>query len=200
MSKTPLFLPSPTSSNPSTPGGPLEIISVTSSSDSPPPPPRRSPRKTKKRRRQPQQQLMAHVLIPPLPRGARKSDYVPVEERLRKRKRQNADKGKARAGDNSGSTALVHALQGAFENNWGTKKIPTPLDQALSAAFTHNSANPKVAATSSGNTRRRAETVSDSAASVELMIPSSTRACEKGKTPSAHVEQSTQETTARSQG
>jgi hypothetical protein len=130
---------------------------------------------------------MAHVLIPPLPRGARKSDYVPVEERLRTRKRQNADKGKARAGDNSGSTALVHALQGAFENNWGTKKIPTPLDQALSAAFTHNSANPKVLATSSGNTRRRAETVSDSTASVELIIPSSTRTHARARRGKRHL-------------
>ncbi len=61
---------------------------------------------------------MAYVLIPPLPPGARKSDYVPVEQRPRTRQRQTAAKGKARAGDNSGSKELVNMLQVAFESNW----------------------------------------------------------------------------------
>jgi hypothetical protein len=56
---------------------------------------------------------MAHVLIPPLHPGARKSDYAPVEQRFR-----TAAKGKARAGDNSGSNELMHVLQNAFESNW----------------------------------------------------------------------------------
>ena len=117
---------------------------------------------------------MAHILIPPLPPGTRKSDYVPVEKRLRTRKQQTAAgaKGKARAGDNLGSRDLAQALQGTFDTNWpiagsahaGPKekeklekeksRILTPLDQALAVAFTHNSANPMLA---SGSTRRLAK-------------------------------------------
>ena len=61
---------------------------------------------------------MAHVFVPPLPRGGRKSDYLLVEQRLRTRERQRAAKGKARAGDNSGSRDHMQALQSAFEKNW----------------------------------------------------------------------------------
>ena len=199
MSKTPLFLPPPTGSSGLPPGedwnpDKMDIISITSSSDSPPPPPapRRSPRKPKKERRQ----LMAHVLIPTLPPGSRKSDYVPVEKWFRTRKQQTAAgaKGKARAGDNSGSRDLAQALQGAFDTSCpisgsahaGPKekeklekeksRILTPLDQALTVAFTHNSANPRVA---SGSTRRltretRAETLSDRV-SVGVVVPSPRR-------------------------
>ena len=92
---------------------PLDVISVTSSSDSPPPPPRRSARKSKIQT----PQFMAHVLVPSLPPGARKSDYAPVKQRPRTRDRRTA-KGKARAGDNSGSNELMHVLQNAFESNW----------------------------------------------------------------------------------
>ena len=113
---------------------------------------------------------MAHVLIPPLPPGARKSDYAPVEHRLR-----TAAKGKALLGDDSGLNKLMHVLQNAFESNWfgpgsnagprrrkkGRPKKPakeivvvvddeeddeamkenqTRLNEALAKAFTHNSA------------------------------------------------------------
>ena len=62
---------------------------------------------------------MAYVFVPPLPRGAHKSYYVPVKQLLRTRERQTAvSKGKARAGDNSGSRDLMQALQGAFDDNW----------------------------------------------------------------------------------
>ena len=62
---------------------------------------------------------MAYVLVPPLPRGAHKSYYVPVKQLLRTRERQTAaSKGKARAGDNSGSRDHMQGLQGAFEDNW----------------------------------------------------------------------------------
>ena len=62
---------------------------------------------------------MAYVLVPPLPRGAHKSDYVPVKQLLRTRELQTAaSKGKARAGDNSGSRDLMQVRQGAFEDNW----------------------------------------------------------------------------------
>ncbi|KAH9036089.1 hypothetical protein EDB84DRAFT_1675886 [Lactarius hengduanensis] len=117
-------------------------------------------------------QLMVYVLLPPLPPGARKSDYAPATA-------PNNAIARGRQGDNSGSEELVHALQVAFENNWpdagstgpGRKKTkmaaretvgcgddeddeegekdrsnskskskaPTPLDQALAAAFIHNS-------------------------------------------------------------
>ena len=60
---------------------------------------------------------MAYVLVPPLPRGARKSDYVPVEQLHHKPERSDAVKGKVRAGDNAGSAALAAALQDAFKNN-----------------------------------------------------------------------------------
>ena len=60
---------------------------------------------------------MAHVLIPPLPSGARKSDYLPVEQRPRPRDRRFTANGKARAGDNSGSNELMHVLQNACESN-----------------------------------------------------------------------------------
>jgi hypothetical protein len=60
---------------------------------------------------------MAYVLVPPLPRGARKSDYVPLEQLLPMRERRGVNEETVRAGDNSGSAALAAALQGAFENN-----------------------------------------------------------------------------------
>ena len=60
---------------------------------------------------------MAYVLVPPLPPGARKSDYVPLEQLHRKPERSDAAKGKVRAGDNSGSAALAAALQDAFKSN-----------------------------------------------------------------------------------
>ena len=69
---------------------------------------------------------MAHVLVPPIPRGAHKSDYVPVKQLFRTRERQTAaSKGEARAGDNSGSRDLMQALQGAFENNWDSTVAPS---------------------------------------------------------------------------
>ncbi|KAH9012157.1 hypothetical protein EDB84DRAFT_970917 [Lactarius hengduanensis] len=162
-------------------------------------------------------QLMAYVLVPPLPPGARKSDYMPVKQRSHTRQRQTAAKGKARAGDNAGPKELVHVLQVAFENNWpgagstgpsgkttkkaaketvvvvddedddeedsDKSKIPTPLDEALAAAFTYNSTNPNVVASASApaaiTTRRsaketRAEAPGDSA-SVEVIIPLPTK-------------------------
>ena len=60
---------------------------------------------------------MAYVLIPPLPSGARKSNYVPLKKVLRKREHRVGAKKKAPIGDNASSSALVAALQGAFENN-----------------------------------------------------------------------------------
>jgi hypothetical protein len=60
---------------------------------------------------------MAYVLVPPLPPGARKSDYVPLERQLHTRERRGPVEGNVRAGDNSGSASLAAALQGAFENN-----------------------------------------------------------------------------------
>ena len=69
---------------------------------------------------------MVYVLVPPLPRGAHKSDYVPVKQLLRTRERQTAaSKRKARAGDNSGSRDLMPALQGAYENNWDSTVAPS---------------------------------------------------------------------------
>jgi hypothetical protein len=91
---------------------PRDIISVTSSSDSPPA--RRSARMSKKRATQ----FMAHVLVPPLPPGARRSDYSSVKERPRTRDPWAPGMGKTRAGDNSGSNKLMHVLQNAFESNW----------------------------------------------------------------------------------
>jgi len=70
---------------------------------------------------------MAYVLVPPFPAGSRKSDYVPLEKILHMREHRAAAKGKARAGDNAGSSALVTALQGAFENNSGAgRSTETP--------------------------------------------------------------------------
>ena len=60
---------------------------------------------------------MEHALLPPLPHGACKLDHM-VEEQLRTRECQTAARGKARAGDNSGSRDLMPALRGAFEINW----------------------------------------------------------------------------------
>ena len=60
---------------------------------------------------------MAHVLIPSLPPGVHKSNYVPLKTLLRMRKHRAAAKNKASVGDNASSSALVVALQGAFENN-----------------------------------------------------------------------------------
>lgn len=59
---------------------------------------------------------MAHVLIPRLPPGTLKSDYVPVKQRPRKRDRRKA-KGKGQARDNSDSNELRYVLQNAFESN-----------------------------------------------------------------------------------
>ena len=61
---------------------------------------------------------MAHVLVPSFRPGAQKSDYAPVKQRLRRHDRQSSGKGKARAGDNSGSNKLMHVLQNSFESNW----------------------------------------------------------------------------------
>ncbi|KAH9069566.1 hypothetical protein EDB83DRAFT_439520 [Lactarius deliciosus] len=69
------------------------------------------------------------------------------------------------------------------EEDSDKSKIPTPLDQALAAAFTHNSTNPNVVASASApaatTTRRsaketRAEASSDRA-SVEVVIPLPTK-------------------------
>ncbi|KAH9041043.1 hypothetical protein EDB85DRAFT_1886676 [Lactarius pseudohatsudake] len=230
--ETPLFLPSSegTSSEPpirqrdrDRDHDLLDIISIDSSSSSSRPPPQRSPRKAKKQRGQ--EQLMAYILVPPLPPGALKSDYMPVQQRSRTRQRQTAVKGKARAGDNAGSKELVHVLQVAFENNWpgagstgpsGQKtkkaaketvvvvddeddedeesdksKIPTPLDQALAAAFTHDSTNPNVVASASApaatTTRRSAKETraeaSNGSASVEVAIPLPTKRAQSTPPP-----------------
>ena len=61
---------------------------------------------------------MANILVPSLPPGAQKSDYASVKQRLRRHDRQSSGKGKARAGDNSGSKKLMHVLQNAFKSNW----------------------------------------------------------------------------------
>lgn len=60
---------------------------------------------------------MAYVLIPPLPSAVRKSNYVPRKKVHRMREHSVRAKKKAPIGDNTSSTALVAALQGAFENN-----------------------------------------------------------------------------------
>ena len=80
----------------------------------PPPPPRRSARKSKIH----MTQLMAHVLVPSLPPGAQKSEYAPVKQRPRRCDRRSSGKGKARAGDNSGSNEQMHVLRNTFEGNW----------------------------------------------------------------------------------
>jgi hypothetical protein len=165
--------------------------------------------------------MMAHVLIPPLPSGARKSDYVPLEKLLRMRKHRVAAKNRAPIGDNASSSALVAALQGAFENNSigeGSTKTPgarrkrektkavvpvevvevvddvdesedvgelrnkgsNNLARALSSAFAHNSADPKVAARPDAVAKGRtyqlrrsmhAEVSGDSSANVEVILP-----------------------------
>ncbi|KAH9963612.1 hypothetical protein BC827DRAFT_1193088 [Russula dissimulans] len=133
-SKTPLFLPSPsdslpttrTPSDPSPPAQdkdaePPDIISIHSSaspslSRQPSHPPistNTKPRAKPKRQRL----LMEYVLLPPPPSRVRKSDRMPAEQGSSMRKRLSTAKGKARAGDNSGPTALAAALQGAFESN-----------------------------------------------------------------------------------
>jgi hypothetical protein len=61
---------------------------------------------------------MAHVLVLSLSPGGRSSDYEPVKQCPRTRNRRSSDKGKTRAGDNSGSNELMHMLQNAFESNW----------------------------------------------------------------------------------
>ena len=128
-------------------------------------------------------------------------------------------KGKARAGDNAGSSALVTALQGAFENNSSgagrtetsgarrkRQKVVEPaevveviddvevgeekgevrnrgstnLARALSNAFAHNSADPKVSARSTAVATGRArqlrsthvEISSDSSTSAEVLFSS----------------------------
>jgi hypothetical protein len=163
---------------------------------------------------------MTHVLIPPLPSSARKSDYVPLEKLLRMREHRVAAKKKAPIGDNASSSALVAALQGAFENNSmgagstktagarrkrKTKEVvpvevveviddvdesedvgelrhkgSSNLARALSSAFAHNSADPKVAArpatvAKEGRTyqlRRstHADVSGDSSANVEVVV------------------------------
>ncbi|KAH9013544.1 hypothetical protein EDB84DRAFT_892537 [Lactarius hengduanensis] len=160
-------------------------------------------------------ELMVYVLVPPLPPGACKSNYMPVEQRSCTRQRQTAAKWKARTGNNSGSMEPMYMLQVAFENNWpgagsagpsgktkaaketvvvvddedddseesDKSKILTPLDQALAAAFTHNSTNPNVTASASAPAavttwrsvkETRAKASSDSA-SVEVVIPLPTK-------------------------
>jgi hypothetical protein len=161
---------------------------------------------------------MAHVLVPPLPSGARKSDYVPLEKLLRMRKHRVAAKNKVPIGDNTSSSALVAALQGAFENNSissGSMKNPgarrtrqkmkevvpvevvevvddvdesedvgeprnkgsNNLARALSSAFAHNSADPKVVApVAKGRMHQlrrstHAEVSGDSSANVEVILP-----------------------------
>ncbi|KAH9036066.1 hypothetical protein EDB84DRAFT_1437744 [Lactarius hengduanensis] len=216
--ETPLFLPSPSSEG--TSSEPpirqrdkdrdhdlLDIISIDSSS-SRRRPPRRSPRKAKKQSGQ--EQLMAYVLVPPLPPGARKSDYMPVQKRSRTRQRQTAVRGKRGQGTMRPRRNSC-MLQVAFENNWpgagstgpsGQKtkkaaketvvvaddeddedeesdksKIPTPLDEALAAAFTLDSTNPDVVASASApaatTTRRSAKETraeaSNGSASVEVV-------------------------------
>ena len=78
-----------------------------------PPPPRRSAYRSKVHT----SQFMAHVLVPSLQPGARRSDYAPVKQRPRGRGRRTV-KGKTRTGDNSGWNGLMHVLQNAFESNW----------------------------------------------------------------------------------
>jgi len=164
---------------------------------------------------------MAYVLIPPLPSGARKSDYVPLEILPRTRDHRVAAKKKARVGDNASSSALVAALQGAFKNNsigaGSTKfaaarrkrekaKAVVPVEvvevvddvdecedegevrnkgsnnlaHALSSAFAHNSADPKVAARPAAMAKGRmrqlrrsthAEVSGDNSTSVEVALP-----------------------------
>lgn len=163
---------------------------------------------------------MAYVLIPPLASGARKSDYVPLRKSLRMREHRVAAKKKAPIGDNASSSALVAALQGAFENNSigagstkpsGARKkrektkavVPVEvveatndvdenedegelrnkgssnLARALSSAFAHNSADPKVAARRAAVAKERthrlrsthAEVSSDSSADIEVILP-----------------------------
>ena len=145
---------------------------------------------------------------------------MPLKKIPRIRENGAAAKGKARAGDNAGSSALVAALQGAFENNSssaGRTKTPgarkkrrkvvkpaevvevvdeadegegkgearnqdsTNLALALSNAFAHNSADPKVSAQSAavvrGRTRQlrrstHVEILSDSSAIVEVLFSS----------------------------
>ena len=94
---------------------PLDVISVTSSSDSPPPPP---PRRSARKNKMQTPQFMPHIFVQSLPPGARKSGYAPVKQRPRTSNRRSSGKGKARAGDNSGSNELMHVLQNAFESNW----------------------------------------------------------------------------------
>ncbi|KAI9436874.1 hypothetical protein H4582DRAFT_364219 [Lactarius indigo] len=137
---TPLSHPSPSeSTSPELPSGqrdrgrdhdPLDIISIDSSSSSRRRPPLRSPGKTKKLRGL--GQLMTYVLVPPIPPGARKSDYAPVRQRPRTQQRQTAAKGKGRAGDNLGSKELVHVLQVAPTSASKSKSrepvlVPPPL-------------------------------------------------------------------------
>jgi hypothetical protein len=60
---------------------------------------------------------MAYVLVPPLPPGTCKSDYRSLGQLLSTHKQRLSVKDKARVGDNSGSSELAVAPQGAFENN-----------------------------------------------------------------------------------
>ncbi|KAN0136400.1 hypothetical protein V8E53_005768 [Lactarius tabidus] len=62
--------------------------------------------------------LMAHVLIPPLLPGPRKSDYAPVEQQLRTCESRSAGNEQGWARHNSSSKELIHVLQNAFQSNW----------------------------------------------------------------------------------
>ncbi|KAI9452344.1 hypothetical protein F5148DRAFT_1236421 [Russula earlei] len=132
LPKTPLFLPSPSESSSSSPlpfdppsgrgrdselQDVISIHSSASSSSSLPPSRPRHYRTRNQSKAKPKRQLMAYVLVPPLPSWVRKAEHVPIEQVRSTRKRHTPPSGKARAGDNSGPSALAAALQGAFENN-----------------------------------------------------------------------------------
>jgi hypothetical protein len=91
---------------------------------------------------------MVHVLIPPLPPGACNSDYVLVEEWLRTHERQTVAKLTIQTLGISCMRCKVQ-LAGCRQHRCpqhgteGEAKILTTLDQALAAAFTHDSGNPR---------------------------------------------------------
>ncbi|KAN0136381.1 hypothetical protein V8E53_005749 [Lactarius tabidus] len=176
---------------------PRDIISVTSSSDSPPA--RRSARMSKKRATQ----FMAHVLVPPLPPGARRSDYSSVKERPRTRDPWAPGMGKTRAGDNSGSNKLMHHEYEPGEKkrkkrtkNKPAKEIVVVVDDESKREEDLKSVNfstgsSTVPAMARGSTRRRLrrETrveVSSDSASVEVIITSPTMKCPRAHAASNH--------------
>ena len=161
--------------------------------------PRRSPRKTKNSGEQ-VTQLMVYVLVLPLLRSAHKSGYVPVKQLLRTCERQKtASKGKARAGALQG--VFENIWDSTVAPSWGpkrkkkrkqpaketlvvlddeddeedksqkSKKPTTSLDQALAAAFTHNSANPNVTALASSSLKYRRRPVPARVASRKRRVP-----------------------------